>query len=466
MRKVSPGCVLVAGLCLPTPDRWTLAEANGCVVHYRCHRLKRECQLTNALWRRNDKKSSSSEARIAKLEGTIGQLVSLLQDGNVNVEALGKIQGNGVAEWSQQQQQSPSQPHQQHQLGQLSEQRQQLEQPQLTPPRMSHEDQVTEGTSNGNGNSVFMPPPVSPSSASISLDTFRSRMLQYFPFVHLPAHLTAEHLRLDRPFLFRAIACVTSLSDEDKSASSFELKRVLCETAFLQWSLPQKQQRPQHQTVDLLLGLLVYIAWGWDHLLSRRSLSRLMMVAISLVGELRLLDQPMPEIARTISHLEPKGSLGDLYGTTAVNTPATSTATVAGLTDTKLYLERQRAILGCFVLGSAVSAYFSHIEAPRWMPQMDEGLAAITASAECPFDAALAIQVRLQLLAMKASQTRERSQLPDQPPPETLSSPALMYIKTLLGQLQELRATIPPAFQQHFGRCLYQPRVLFKNKGS
>jgi hypothetical protein len=239
--------------------------------------------------------------------------------------------------------------------------------------------------------------------------------------------------------------------------------------AFLQRSPQQKQQQPQQQTVDLLLGLLVYIAWGWEHLLSRRSLSRLMVVATSLVGELRFLDQAVPEITRTIRRLEPKGGFDDVYGSTTATTATTTTG--AGVTDTQLYLERQRAILGCFVLGSTISAYFSQVDAPRWMPQMDDGLAAIIASgnsagAECPSDAALAIQVRLQLLAMKAAQVRERAQLPDRPPPETLSPQALLYIKALMGQLQELRASVPPAFQQHFGRCPAQPRFPFKNKTS
>lgn len=304
--------------------------------------------------------------------------------------------------------------------------------------------------------SPFMSPFVSPSAASISLEIFRSRMLHHFPFVHFPANLTADQLRLDRPFLFRAIICVTLASAEDKRISSLELKRVLCEAAFLQRLPQQKEHQPQHQTVDLLLGLLVYIAWGWEHLLSRRSLSRLMVVAISLVGELRFLDQPVPDITYTIRCLEPQGVCDDVYGST---TATTAKITPAGseMAHTQIYLERQRAILGCFVLGSTISAYFSQVDAPRWTPQMDEGLVAIVASgnstgAECPSDAALAIQVHLQLLATKAAQVREQAQLPDHPPPETLSSPALLYIKTLMVQLQELRASIPPAFQQHFGR--------------
>lgn len=188
-------------------------------------------------------------------------------------------------------------------------------------------------------------------------------------------------------------------------------------------------------------------------------------VAISLVGELHFLDQAAPEIAHTISQLELKSGFDGVYGRTSETTPTTAATrtTGAGVTNSQFYLEHQRAILGCFVLGSAVSAYFSQIDAPRWIPQMDEGLAALIASgysagAECPSDAALAIQVRLQLLAMKAAQVRERAQLPDHPPPETLSPQALLYVKTLMGQLQELRASIPPAFQQHFGRCPSQNR--------
>ncbi|KAJ6101680.1 hypothetical protein N7499_001310 [Penicillium canescens] len=452
--------------CIPRSD------GNGCE---RCHRLKRPCHPADAVRRRSDKKQNSSEARIAKLEGTLGQLVSMLQAGNVH--------GERVDEWSQQQQQSPPQQHQQHQQ----------QPPPPPPPIIPYPDVAAEGTE-GSGtmedsrsgfmdeddedtdsdarqrharrhppsstmSGAFMSPALSPSSvppssASISIDTFCSRMLHHFPFVHLPAYLTAEKLRLDRPFLFRAIICVTSVSAKDKMASSLELKRVLYETAFLQRSPQQKQQQPQ-QTVDLLLGLLVYIAWGWEHLRSNRSLPRLMAMAISLVGELRFLDQAVPEISRTISHLEPNGGFDNVYGITPATTAMTTPKTGAGVTDTQLYLERQRAILGCFVLGSAVSAYFCQVEAPRWIPQMDEALAAIVASgnsagAECPSDAALAIQVRLQLLATKAAEVRERAQLPDHPPPETLSPQSLLYIKALMGQLQELRASVPPAFQQHF----------------
>lgn len=256
----------------------------------------------------------------------------------------------------------------------------------------------------------------------------------------MPATVTTQLLQRERPFLSCAIVCVTS-SAHDKRTRALELKRVLCEALFLQESLHQPQQ-----ALDLLLGLVTYVAWGWDHVLSRGSLSRLMAVAVSLAGEI-LLDKAVPEPTRTIRLLEPKGFESLSRGTT----------TGIEASNGHFYLECQRAVLGCFVLASAVSAYFSEIDAPCWTTPMEEGLTAITSSGssvECPSDAALAFQVRIQLIAMRATKLREQSQLPGHPPVATLSAPSLLYIKTLMEQAQELRVSLPPALQQHFGKYI------------
>jgi len=232
-----------------------------------------------------------------------------------------------------------------------------------------------------------------------------------------------------------------SPSAREKRARAGELKRVLYEMCFLQ------QQRPQHenqsgstdQSMDLLLGLLTYIAWGWDHVLSRCSLSRLMMVAISLVGEMRL-DKSVPQDLHTMGLFTPgfEGWYGEASGEVTA----------------QFFLERQRAVLGCFVLSSVVSAYFTQVDAMRWTPQMDEALAAISNNEECPTDAALALQVRLTLLATKAIQIRDQQQQQqtDQAQTATLAAPALSFIKELLGKLQELRVSQSPALQQRQGK--------------
>ncbi|KAJ5272900.1 hypothetical protein N7478_008025 [Penicillium angulare] len=521
------GCFKNKSKCIPR------VEGGGCE---RCYRLKRPCNSADTLRRRNDKKPNPTDVRVAKLEGAIEQLVSLIQAGNSIVDVGGivsnlypdatqsdraeimsprqeDLQHNQYQNQQQHQlQQSPSQlQHPENQQSQQELQQTQYynqEQPQLqhqqSPPHVvqfqnmvgatddtmgtmensnadlmeadDHNYHTNTGINTNNINTSKIPssaswwlmhdttifnsnsialatppsstisdplmsPSVFPSTASICLDNFRSNMLHHFPFIHLSTHLTAHQLSLDRPLLFRAIVCVTSASIQEKKARSFELKRMLSEAMFFQQLSLQEQSQPRYQTVDILLALLVYIAWGWEHLQSRSTLSRLMGMAILLVGELQFLDHEFPETTRTILQLEPKGGLTDAYGNTTANTTH----------DTYLYFERQRAILGCFAIGSAVSAYFPELDALRWIPQMDKGLSAlIVHGAECPSDAALTTQVRLQLLTMKAAQVRERAQLPDHPPPESLSLQDLLYIKGLMGQLQELRASIPPEFQQHF----------------
>ncbi|KAK4149555.1 hypothetical protein C8A00DRAFT_46850 [Chaetomidium leptoderma] len=264
-------------------------------------------------------------------------------------------------------------------------------------------------------NPLFGEPPTA-SAITTCLDTFRSHMLPHFPFIHLPASLTAREVCHDRPFLFSAIACVASPTPQEKRTRAAELKRMLSETAILQqWQENDNELRPNNtdQRIDFLLGLLTYTAWGWDLQLC----SRLMMLAISLVGEMRL-DKPASTDVHTMAFFTPGVEGWGGHGSEHMATQ-------------RLY-DRQRAVLACFVLSSAISDCLGQINALRWTPMMEEGLAAISAgTTDCPTDAVLALQVRLQLLATEAIQMRDQGQRIDQTSAEAL-----------LVRLQELRLTI------------------------
>lgn len=78
---------------------------------------------------------------------------------------------------------------------------------------------------------------------------------------------------------------------------------------------------------------------------------------------------------------------------------------------------------------------------------MEECLRAVSANTQCPGDEALAFQVRLQLLAQKAAQIREQEEI-ESAHPGAAPLPAFLYLKTLRGQLQELRETFPQGLQQ------------------
>ncbi|KAJ9143342.1 C6 transcription factor [Pleurostoma richardsiae] len=264
--------------------------------------------------------------------------------------------------------------------------------------------------------------PDSTAEAESLLSTFRSRMLHHCAFVHLPSELTSHQLRRDRPFLFRAIVCVVCPSTREKVSRSRKLK-----VAFHKAMLLHEGQSSMDK-MDLLLGLLTYVAWGWDHVLSRCSLARLMMQAMSLACEMQL-NKPTTQDAKMMALFAP--GFESWSGSTDTMT-------------TQEFLDRQRALLGCFMLSSAVSAYFGQPDVLRWTPQMEDSLAAISTNKECPTDVAFAMQVRLQLLAQKAVWVHQQQGLEQgQAPTEAAAFPELMSLSALQGQLQELQTSLP-----------------------
>lgn len=261
------------------------------------------------------------------------------------------------------------------------------------------------------------------------LSSFRSRMLPNFAFMDLPAELAAQKLRKDRPFLFGAILHVAmpAMVTADRVMRDRELDRSICEATL---ELEEGAQSGLAK-MDFLLALLTYLAWGRSLAFDGLRMPRLMMHAILLVRQMRL-DQAVPErghITEPVAALfaGDSGGGGDKFGYAGQLTPAQ-------------FLERQRAVLGCFVLSSAVSAYCGHVDALRWTTHMEQGLAAISANKACPTDEAFALQVRLQLLAYQSNQLLRQHDLnPGSSVSEASTSPALMSLETHLEQLHKLQ---------------------------
>jgi hypothetical protein len=175
--------------------------------------------------------------------------------------------------------------------------------------------------------------PLSPNSGSSiqtdeRLNFFRSRMLPFFPFIDLPPNMTTWYLRQNRPFLLQAIHTVTTFSTQERLPQVEELKRVLFTSALLE----------VQSNMDLLLGLLTYLTWSTDAFLGRADLlSRLMMLAISLVYDLRLFKPSSKDVE--VMMMITQGQADDSRQRPADQTPYE-------------LLERQRAVLACFILSS------------------------------------------------------------------------------------------------------------------
>ncbi|VUC31423.1 unnamed protein product [Clonostachys rosea] len=257
----------------------------------------------------------------------------------------------------------------------------------------------------------------SDSEADHYFQVFENQMLPLFPFIHIPPTMTASQLRKTRPLLFRAIIAVATSSTEQKMSRIDGLRFIWAKSALTQ----------DETNIDTLLSILTYITWSIDPFMKRTSnLSRMMMLAISLVYDLQKARPPPPEV-HVVAKMAP--GLGTSDGE-ALEPPSKS-----------CYLEQQRAILACFVLSCYISSYFRRIDAMRWTSQMEEGLCAISENDErSSSDEAFVFHVRLQLLAQRVAEVRGHNNTNSMSPP----NPPSIYVKYLQGQLDQLRASRSP----------------------
>lgn len=92
---------------------------------------------------------------------------------------------------------------------------------------------------------------LSPGLVDEFLNAFRD-MSWYFPFVVLPQHCSAQTLAQERPFLFlAAITCASSRHPLLQKALNKEFKDILSRNVIADGE----------RSLDLLQGLLVYLAW-------------------------------------------------------------------------------------------------------------------------------------------------------------------------------------------------------------
>ncbi|KAJ5752267.1 hypothetical protein N7520_009184, partial [Penicillium odoratum] len=235
------------------------------------------------------------------------------------------------------------------------------------------------------------------------LRKFRTHTLKYFAFLHISTD--AECLRRERPFLFLCIIAASAHSTRTKIELGERIKETLTERIFL-------DNNSGAVNIDLLLGLLTFLAWGHDHLLhgTAARLSRFTQLAMSLVFDLRL-NKPLPDDPNMLpvggDCLVPRG-------------PARSS-------------EERRAVLGCFVMSSIVSSYFEQIDTMQWTPYMEECLDVLSRSQESPYDE----MFTHQRIAGEVESARA-----------TATAPPAFYLTALQLKVNEVKAQISPHLLQ------------------
>ncbi|KAG5293874.1 C6 transcription factor [Histoplasma capsulatum G186AR] len=393
----------------------------------RCVRLRKTCQPSESVRKRNAHVAEESDTRIARLENKMESLLSAVQSlaGSLeaprasvnNIQPFQLLNADHIL---------PSTPFSNCTLVNSSS-------TSLGFSDVSSSSRPSISAATPNPNQLFLSSHYSLSSAPSlypadeRLNFFRSRMLPYFPFIHLSADITCGYLHQNRPFLLQAIHAVTTFSTQERLVQVEELKRLLFTSALLK----------VQSNIDLLLGLLTYLAWSSDAFLGRADLvSRLMMLAISLVYDLRLFKSSSIDVEVMMSMTQ---------GWAEESPRNLDDETPYGL------LERQRAVLACFILSSNVSSHLGRQDAIRWTPQMDEALRVITMDNSCPTDKLFVAQVRLQLLKQKAEYVRQIEETGFARPGSATSpatAPRLLYLKSLRRQMHELKSSFPPDLAQ------------------
>ncbi|KAK0334953.1 hypothetical protein LTR91_003741 [Friedmanniomyces endolithicus] len=108
--------------------------------------------------------------------------------------------------------------------------------------------------------------------------------------------------------------------------------------------------------------------------------------------------------------------------------------------------EEQRAVLGCFLLTSSFSSSIKIIDSLRWTPHMEECLRDLDGRREHVLDQSLVQQVRLQLVAERATLTRAYENVME--PRTTLRPSPVLYAQALLSHLDEIRTSTLPVLHQ------------------
>ncbi|KAK3320577.1 hypothetical protein B0T19DRAFT_429931 [Cercophora scortea] len=391
----------------------TRPNEEGCV---RCHRLNKPC-LRGASVRRSEAQKNNPIDRIAQLEGKLDGLIHTLSAGRITSPVGASPPGTAgtvvVAQAGH-----PGQP--------LSPQW-----PSGAPTAASDGHGAMDGFSpvavlpagpplpHGHypaAASQFHATQVAdlplsdlPADVEDCLRTFCSSMLRYFPFMHLTADLS--WVRKERPFLLVCIYAAASKSTQTRLALCRRIKQTLADRLILSSHSPAN--------LDLLLGLLTFLAWSQDVLFEEtpHSLSRFTQLAMMIVFELRLNKQP--------AH-EPNMLPLDAHGVSDSGTTSRRTEHT---------LEERRAVLGCFYMSAIISFYLGQIDALQWTPYMDESLDLLSRGTECPTDESFAHQVRLQLLSREVETAR------------SLTMPSYFYFKAVQAKLDGIKAAISPHLQ-------------------
>lgn len=267
------------------------------------------------------------------------------------------------------------------------------------------------------------------------LETYRSKMVPFFPIVVIPPEMTLLHFREQRPFLWLVIRAICSKNSARQRAFWQDIRKELGRQVIVEGM----------RNLDLLLGALVFAAWGYYCIYKKNIITADIQLALSIAYDLGL-TKP--------AHTEPV-----MLNYNAQGCPK-------GPSNTTRTLEERRAIIGLFLISSvlvfplvktsllftrlSVANYFQRIEPLRWTPYLDQCLRLLDETQEASTDDLLVQLVRVQLLRNKVASVQWSHSCPPIDMKRSTFGPEAssnftqdFFITAFIYQLEELKRTIP-----------------------
>ncbi|KAH0437127.1 hypothetical protein CcaCcLH18_03995 [Colletotrichum camelliae] len=242
------------------------------------------------------------------------------------------------------------------------------------------------------------------------LAIYRDEMAPHFPFVIIPAGVTASTLNATRPFLMASIRMVASIrSPRSMRGQMYRLLSYIADHMVLR----------SERSMDLLLGLVVILGWFHHHYIAHAQFDMLVSQAACLVGELGLKRGPsLTERTRLI-----------------VMRPCELKQRTN---------EERRLLLAAWYLCSSVSLDVQQIDPMRFSAYMEQCLRELEETMEYESDIHVIYIVRVQRLAERISQIRANEDwdgglgLP--------KAPISAYASSFQAELDKLVDNMPPNF--------------------
>ncbi|KAF2144124.1 uncharacterized protein K452DRAFT_267286 [Aplosporella prunicola CBS 121167] len=248
------------------------------------------------------------------------------------------------------------------------------------------------------------------------LHQFQTYMAPYFPFVVIPQGTTIAQLRATKPFLLNAIVTVASYQNLDH-------QRKLGDG--LMASVAHGLLMRGEKSLDMLQGLLVWLAWYHPHLFVNPNTTMILQLIVGLV-----IDLGLKRSSRA-------------YGSERLESAITRSAH-GELANSELRTsEERRALLGAFYLTTIVAQWAKRYESMRFTAQLDEVCRDLEQAKEYPSDRYLLELVRVQRIVQRI----ERKCPVDDLTPDT-PLPVAMFVWSLDGELKAARKALPPDLAQ------------------